>query len=51
MPLDSKNFNLIGYLNFEPNPLDSNSRELKTIHLEITTSVIRLVVYDPYENR
>ena len=52
LPLEeSQNFSLIGGLNFEPNPDDSTTRELKTVHLDISTRVIRLVFYNPYQHK
>lgn len=49
LPLnDTENFYLIGHLNIESNPEDSITRELKTVHLDITTNMIRIVLYSPY---
>jgi hypothetical protein len=48
---DKDQFSLLGHLNFEPNPDETLSRELKTIHLDITTTMLRLVMYNPYQQK
>lgn len=51
MPLDESEFILLGHLNFESNPEQCTSRELKTIHLDIATRVVRILLYSPYQHK
>jgi hypothetical protein len=53
MPLEeeNQNFYLIGHLNLESNPDNSVTRELKTVHLDVTTRLLRVIFYQPYQNK
>jgi len=48
---DTENYFLIGHLNFESNPSDATTRELKTVHLDVTTRMIRIIFYNPYQHQ
>jgi hypothetical protein len=51
MPLDEDEFYLIGHLNLESNPENASTRELKTVHLDVTTRVLRVILYQPYQQK